>query len=712
MGYVDCPQVTVTRQIVLNGKNKYLINGHNAQQKAVENLFQSVQLNVNNPHFLIMQGQITRVLNMRPEEILAMIEESAGTRMFEDRKAKAMSTLEKKEKKVEEIAALIDDTIEPKLNALRAERADFLEYKRTEADLERISRLCKAYEYKKAAEERDLKVEKVHESKEELSSINSVIKEARFELEKVADDILNVTKKRQKEAKSTHKIRDLEESCRESAAQMVRLQTELDFKKDALANEEKTVLARLEELEVENKRFEKLSQSIEKVEKRFKEQDEKRNKLQTDLKRNEDLLRSLETGLSGSDSSETGYVKLLKDARDRQSQAKIALQQSQMRTKSLRLEISSLETKVEQASKDSKSALIQVDKLKSEIAAIEMELSGMTTLPVSTELYAKRAELEASIATLQEELEGLKSSVNSVAFKYTIADPTFDHDKVKGVVAQLVHLDELNMDKSTALEVAAGGRLYNVVVEDEKTAATLLDKGKLTRRVTIIPLNKIQGKRIGKDKQVLAEEATKGQAKIGLSLIGYDKEVTTAMEYVFGTTFICASKEAATTIAFDRRFGHRAVTLQGDVYEPSGTLSGGSAPSSGNILLKLNRFRQLDSQIAQMQQELAAIQKKIGLVDSGRKHFVTRELELKGKQQELTSLTRQLQLNSAGQVLEKHQKLTSELESLEDETRRHLKAMSEAETEIATYEKESNELENDREGKLKALSVIYRERDH
>jgi len=79
------------------------VNGHNVPQKVVANLFQSVQLNVNNPHFLIMQGRITKVLNMKPPEILAMIEEASGTRMFEDKKESAISTISKKEKKLEEI---------------------------------------------------------------------------------------------------------------------------------------------------------------------------------------------------------------------------------------------------------------------------------------------------------------------------------------------------------------------------------------------------------------------------------------------------------------------------------------------------------------------------------------------------------------------------------------------------------------------------------
>jgi structural maintenance of chromosome 2 len=55
VGYEGVSELTVTRQIVLEGRNKYLINGQTAQLGRVQNLFHSVQLNVNNPHFLIMQ---------------------------------------------------------------------------------------------------------------------------------------------------------------------------------------------------------------------------------------------------------------------------------------------------------------------------------------------------------------------------------------------------------------------------------------------------------------------------------------------------------------------------------------------------------------------------------------------------------------------------------------------------------------------------------
>ncbi|EER42594.1 SMC2 protein [Histoplasma capsulatum H143] len=128
IGFEEYASISVTRQIVLGGTSKYLINGHRAQQQTVQNLFQSVQLNINNPNFLIMQGRITKVLNMKPVEILSMIEEAAGTRMFEDRKEKAGKTMAKKETKVREIEGLLKEEIEPKLEKLRGEKRAFLDF--------------------------------------------------------------------------------------------------------------------------------------------------------------------------------------------------------------------------------------------------------------------------------------------------------------------------------------------------------------------------------------------------------------------------------------------------------------------------------------------------------------------------------------------------------------------------------------------------------
>jgi chromosome segregation ATPase len=90
-----------------------------------------------------------------------------------------------------------------------------------------------------------------------------------------------------------------------------------------------------------------------------------------------------------------------------------------------------------------------------------------------------------------QEYEALKSRFGNLDFSYSDPTPNFDRSKVKGLVVTLVGLPETSERYATALEVSAGGKLYNVVVEDETVGTQLLKKGNLRKRITIIPLNKI-----------------------------------------------------------------------------------------------------------------------------------------------------------------------------------------------------------------------------
>ena len=81
----DHDRFEVTREVTQD-KSVYLINGRKVTAEKVKTLFLSVQLNIKNPHFLIKQGEVNKVIRMRPKELLSKIEESAGTALFETRR--------------------------------------------------------------------------------------------------------------------------------------------------------------------------------------------------------------------------------------------------------------------------------------------------------------------------------------------------------------------------------------------------------------------------------------------------------------------------------------------------------------------------------------------------------------------------------------------------------------------------------------------------
>ncbi len=210
VGYEQCSEVTVTRQVLIGGKSKYLINGRVSPANQVANLFHSVQLNVNNPHFLIMQGRITKVLNMKPNEILGMVEEAAGTRMYENKRVAAIKTIEKKQKKVDEINSVLNEEITPTLERLRGEKQHYLKWNLNKTKLEGLKRLVVASEFvraqellKKSEDHMEKLEEQVQHNEDSLEKYKVEIEEKEQEMEALTTQLNGRFGTEHKEAKST-----------------------------------------------------------------------------------------------------------------------------------------------------------------------------------------------------------------------------------------------------------------------------------------------------------------------------------------------------------------------------------------------------------------------------------------------------------------------------------------------------------------------------
>jgi structural maintenance of chromosome 2 len=220
---------------VVGGRNKYLINGKLAQPSQVQNLFHSVQLNINNPHFLIMQGRITKVLNMKPPEILSMLEEAAGTRMYETKKESALKTLEKKQTKVDEINKLLDLEILPALEKLRKERTQYMQWANGNAELDRLKRFCIAYEYVQAERIKDNAVCEVEQVKARIAEIDDNTGRAQAEIQEMETKISKLTA--EKEASMGTEVKSLSEKVDALSQDLVREVSVLNNKEDTLKSE-------------------------------------------------------------------------------------------------------------------------------------------------------------------------------------------------------------------------------------------------------------------------------------------------------------------------------------------------------------------------------------------------------------------------------------------------------------------------------------------
>lgn len=321
------------------------------------------------------------------------------------------------------------------------------------------------------------------------------------------------------------------------------------------------------------------------------------------------------------------------------------------------------------------------------------------------ELLERQAEAGQKVAELSERRDTIKSRLAAIDFSYSDPYAGFDRSQVKGLVATLVDLDQSNFAASTALEICAGGKLYNVVVEGEKVGSALLNHGKLRKRVTIIPLNKINAFRMSADKIAAANKVAPGKVNLALDLVGYDDEVSAAMSYVFGDVFIAKDKEAAQAVTFNRSIGVRSVTLQGDVYDPSGTLSGGAAPSSSGLLVKVQELRAIEREMAQHKTVLADAKRELDAakkqIDQWRKD--KRQLDLCAHEVKL--LEDQVSGSNATKIIAEVEAARAVLTELKAVVESAKVKQKEAAAECKRLEQDMADFSNNKDSKLKEIKA-------
>ncbi|KAH9616078.1 hypothetical protein KSS87_006594 [Heliosperma pusillum] len=727
LGYEDSPEITVTRQgsmvhllrkyndfhgielveigdafefhwlikltlwrllsIVVGGRNKYLINGHLAQPSRVQNLFHSVQLNVNNPHFLIMQGRITKVLNMKPPEILSMLEEAAGTRMYETKKESALKTLEKKQSKVDEIDKLLDQEILPALEKLRKERTQYSQWANGNVELDRLKRFCIAYEYVQAEKIKDSAVHEVEQVKAKITEVDTNAHKMKAELQEMDTKVSELTA--EKEASMGGEIKTLQQKVDALANELVKETSVLRNKEDTISTEKKNA-------DKIKKNIEELKQSVEERAAAVKKAEDGAADLR---RRAQELSKDL-------DDSEKEYQGVLagKNSQNDEKCMEDQLADAKAAVGNVEIELKQLKTQISHNEKELKEKNAQFMSKRDEATALEKELStrkrevedvtkALESLPYKEDqnqrmdaLHQERGTELNEVQKLKDKIRGLNAQLANVEFTYRDPSRNFDRSKVKGVVAKLIKIKDGST--MTALEVVAGGRLFNVVVDTETTGKQLLQNGDLRRRVTIIPLNKIQAYVISPHKE---------QAATKLS----------AMEYVFGSTFVCKTREAAVKVAFNKEGNvdvrEPCVTLEGDIFQPSGLLTGGSRRGGGELLGRLCALAEAESDLNAHLKRLSEIEAEIGQLLPLQKNFTELNNQLKLKEYEFELFKGRAEQNEhhkLGELLKKiEQDLSGARSSLKAKQEDHQKFVKK----MAALGKSIKELDSSRESRLKDL---------
>lgn len=180
---------------------------------------------------------------MRPQEILGMVEEAAGTRMFEERKDKAKKTMDKKEKRVQEIRSLLEEEITPKLDKLRSDKRSFLAYQQATTEMERLGRVVRAWEWKEANERVKRKEADIEKREKEVVRFKTERRTREDEVVVAQKQRKEAEKKRDEELKRGGKFKQREAEVKELEMELVKLRTQAEIKQGSIDDEERRTTA-------------------------------------------------------------------------------------------------------------------------------------------------------------------------------------------------------------------------------------------------------------------------------------------------------------------------------------------------------------------------------------------------------------------------------------------------------------------------------------
>ncbi|ALB47497.1 chromosome segregation protein SMC [Clostridium beijerinckii] len=692
-------EVVVSRRIFRSGESEYLINNSKCRLKDVINLFMDTGIGKEG-YSLIGQGKIEAILSGKPEDRRNLLEEAAGIVKFKNRKEEA----EKKLSNTDENLVRINDilsTYEERIEPLRIEREKALEFTDLSNNLKKkeVSLIVHTIdkmeeELKGFNEDLNLKIKEIEDKRKEVSSYKSQLKELEIKIEKLEKKNLEEKEKyyslKETVSEDEKSIELYKERIKSFEEKINRNNYELD-----------DILVKVNKLN-ENKKLLESELSERLKEQRLREEDivnleENNIKSSKELKSIDEEIKSLREGefeLLRSNSDMKNEITMLnKDLSLREEKKETLNSSISFLENNIVINLATykdLTNEIEKNKDNIKLLNMQIVEHKKKIGSLSAnltkkenelrELSGTLT-----KLDANRSMLE----NLEKHYEGYNRSVKSLMESIHRERITAANDtKVLGEIFTVGKKYEV------AIEIALGAAISNVITKNEEIAKVLIGylKKNSLGRATFLPLNIIKGKKLELDRSI-----TEANGYIGIAsdIISYDKEYKNIMDYSLGRTIICSDMDCALNIARIGKYNYRIVTLDGEIINPGGALTGGSIKGKNSNVLgrkreieelvldisnKKEKYEELKILVQDIKKEIQDLDEdmlnKRDEVHEKNIELTKKESEIKGLQSDTDKLKRNLETAKeeikriAGEreaILEKIRAKESEVQVIESE---------------------------------------------
>ena len=608
---IDYNEVIVTRRVYRSGESNYLINGTECRLKDIQSMFMDTGLGKDG-YSIISQGKIDEILSNKSEERRHIFEEAAGIVKYRTRKEEATRKLDNTEatlQRVSDVIGEIENTIGPLEK--KAETAKKFLKLRDELKILDVKLFVNSVDNNASNIEKidDMlnTLQKDIETQESLSKENETKKsELKIKIQELADRIEELREKffqvENEKEKLNSKISLLNANVNSSNANSERLSNEIN------EDNEKIILLK-DEIDKRIKKRENVFLNKKKFEEELIQKEEQLNTIVATLDEKgmqiEELKKVIDTNnekkfdLKNENSSLSATI----EADEKQLEEKIKQNEKSISLKdNLNFELNEISQNIGAKNKELNEINEKTGKYEEEIQNIQkiIDVLNDNKTNVNQELMTAKAK-HNYLVNLENENEGYSKSVKS------ILDYSKSNSKVHGTIANLISTQE---KYEYAIEIALGGFIQNIVVEDEiiaKNLITYLNNNSLGR-VTFLPLDNLNYVSDVNTK-VLKNDGVIG---VAYDLVSYDKKYEKAIKLALSNTVIVDNIDNAISLSKKIKNSLRIVTLSGELISPTGSITGGKTASrSGGVIGRKEKIAELEKSIDKKQEELNSIKEQI-----------------------------------------------------------------------------------------------------
>lgn len=610
---IEYSEVIVTRKIYRSGETGYYINKTPCRLKDVLELFMDTGIGKDG-YSIIGQGKIDEILSNKSEDRRHIFEEAAGIVKYRVRKAESEKKLEHTKVnllRINDILSEIETNIEPlKVQSEKAKK--YLNLREELKNIEIGLFLYNIEKYKKDLEEivkdEEIYKEQCNEEEGRLERIKALKEELKNEIDNL-----------------TLKIEEMSNLGFESQKEIEMLNSDINVSNTRIANNTENSERFKNEIEELQKRIEELEE--EKKQKEEKKENLKINrvKFENELKEKEEELAKITKKLSSKELEIEEHKKRVEENTDKRyelqsniNEQEINYQNYEKRQEQIKNEIrtniselDSTRLKKEDISKDfyeidnKRNALLsqlnEINEKRQEADKKVKEYDNNINM-LSSEMRIKDSKLKFLIET-EKEKEGYIKSV-----KMLLKDCENIKELGKGMHGVLANVIEVPEEVQTAIEMCLGASLQNIVTDTEEDAKRLVEHMRKNNlgRGTFLPISSVRGKKLEKIKG-----HEKGLIGIASDLIKYDKKYEQIILNLLGRTVIVDNMETAVKVAKQNSYAFRIITLEGDVINPSGAITGGSvAKKTVNILGRSREIEKLEKEVANLKTKIEKLEKE------------------------------------------------------------------------------------------------------